>query len=147
METNTPFLLTLDSWFLLGSTESVTAGFAFSMMLCGLLQLQGSTDLILRSGHLRKALLVAFRPCWTRTNSKVSVFISVSAIWYIPWHHKDLDHLSSSFLWNITLVAAGDLLQFANGCREALVALVRGVDVLQILCMSLILGFSNTANN
>jgi len=44
------------------------------------------------------------------------------------------------------LVAAGHIVQFAMGCREMLVTLVHAVDALQILCMSLILGFSNTAS-
>lgn len=95
-----PFLLTPDGWFLLGSPGPVTAGFACGVMLCGLLRLRGSTDLIPRAlhvGHLWKVLLAVFRPHWTRSNRLVAVFISVSAILYVACHHKDLDHQSCPF--------------------------------------------------
>jgi len=100
VESDAPFLLTPDNWFILGSAGSVTADFAFSVMLCGLLWLQGSTDLIPHALACSVPLesiqcgIVAFRGCWTRTNRVVAVFVSVSAILYTPCHHKDPDHQS-----------------------------------------------------
>lgn len=91
---------TRDSWLLLGCPQPLTVGFACRVMLCGLLQLQGSIGLMphdLHAGYVPKALLMACRPHWTRSNREVAILISVSDIFHIPCHHKDTDHRSCPF--------------------------------------------------